>query len=882
MKSRLKMLPVILFCSLLGLGANLYSTRVQEALKDQFNDKGHQVQIKWADGSGPTTTHPGGGGGATTEAALETGLTDVADVFTNNDGALSDDDVTLSDVQAATTNDFHTIGGVDNDAGASDAELSALAGLVSAADKLPYFTGSGNASLADLTSFIRTLLDDADAATARTTLGAAASGANSDITSMSSLTAITSPGALGLDAGGTDQDVTITPSGSGLMRLVRNAQADVQMNFLNSSGDTWTVGHDNSRDTFTIAASDDNFATKAYFNIKRSDGKVGISGITSPLTGLHMRSSQIAIDTGTYPFATSKFNSQGVAWSDTQPARTPGIVFNSLTQDRPEISFYRGSRVYPELSIRQHTTNDSGGEIYSGDGQSSPIMTMAFNLGRVGIAELYPLYPLDIVGATSQLQIRLSNESADTTAKTGGISSRHYTNSEEDVAALVMNSSASWTRLYWGGGSGSFNAVTMHSFYAASDTTTLMGTEIFTIDDTGVTVNGNITVNGGTVDGINVATDVAANTTHGAISSGNPHSVTQSDVGLGNVDNTSDADKPISTATQTELDLKAPLASPTFTGDVTLPSGIWQSTGFAGIGTTNPQLPLEVRNADDNLAIFVDSRAQAPGVGGGIAFGGKYTDAGAEAMAGRIGTQKTNGTSGDVGFDLIIETQDSVGVMRQRVIYTSDGKTGLSGGAVGITPTKALDVNGDVRVRGDLATDSGTVDGRDIATDGAKLDGIATGAEVSTREVFIPAGSAVLASNATFQTDHVTLPDAVTLASCWFTLRIPGDFSTLDSGYPKVVFAQGTAGTGNYRMAITAYATAVGEQIGDSTDSIAEFTRAAPGASAEIWEEDISAAFNGLGLAAGDYISMRIDRDSDDPLDSFLGDLDVVGVMLKY
>lgn len=44
------------------------------------------------------------------------------------------------------------------------------------------------------------------------------------------------------------------------------------------------------------------------------------------------------------------------------------------------------------------------------------------------------------------------------------------------------------------------------------------------------------------------------------------------DVGLGNVDNTSDASKPVSTATQTALDLKAPLASPTFTGTVTIPT----------------------------------------------------------------------------------------------------------------------------------------------------------------------------------------------------------------------------------------------------------------------------------------------------------------------
>jgi hypothetical protein len=44
--------------------------------------------------------------------------------------------------------------------------------------------------------------------------------------------------------------------------------------------------------------------------------------------------------------------------------------------------------------------------------------------------------------------------------------------------------------------------------------------------------------------------------------------ITKSMVGLGNVDNTSDANKPVSSATQTALDLKSPIASPSFTGDV--------------------------------------------------------------------------------------------------------------------------------------------------------------------------------------------------------------------------------------------------------------------------------------------------------------------------
>ena len=62
----------------------------------------------------------------------------------------------------------------------------------------------------------------------------------------------------------------------------------------------------------------------------------------------------------------------------------------------------------------------------------------------------------------------------------------------------------------------------------------------------------------------------------------NPHGVTKAQVGLGNANDTSDADKPISTATQSALDLKANADNAELTGIPTAPT--------ATVGTDTTQL----------------------------------------------------------------------------------------------------------------------------------------------------------------------------------------------------------------------------------------------------------------------------------------------------
>lgn len=96
---------------------------------------------------------------------------------------------------------------------------------------------------------------------------------------------------------------------------------------------------------------------------------------------------------------------------------------------------------------------------------------------------------------------------------------------------------------------------------------------------------------------------------HSQATSGNPHNVSKGDVGLGNADNTSDANKPVSTATQTALDGKINTSqidtdtAMTADSDVRVPSqkaakAYAQSVGSYIAGVLQPSIDLKENSAN--------------------------------------------------------------------------------------------------------------------------------------------------------------------------------------------------------------------------------------------------------------------------------------------
>ena len=129
--------------------------------------------------------------------------------------------------------------------------------------------------------------------------------------------------------------------------------------------------------------------------------------------------------------------------------------------------------------------------------------------------------------------------------------------------------------------------------------------------------------------------------------------VTKEMVGLGSVDNSSDAAKPISTATQAALISKAPIASPSFSGIPTAPTASPRnnSTQIATTAYTDAAIALASANANQGVA---DNSVTATKIATGAVTDAKITSVSGSKITGVIPV--TSGGTGQTTVPGILST----------------------------------------------------------------------------------------------------------------------------------------------------------------------------------------------------------------------------------
>lgn len=148
--------------------------------------------------------------------------------------------------------------------------------------------------------------------------------------------------------------------------------------------------------------------------------------------------------------------------------------------------------------------------------------------------------------------------------------------------------------------------------------------------------------------------------------------ITPGMVGLGNVSNTSDANKPVSTLQQAALDLKAPLASPTFSGNV---GGI--TAGMVGLGNVNNTSDAEKPvSALQQAVLDLKAPLASPSFTGVVSFSAGTATTAPIRLA--TGTSLSTPVAGAVEFDgsqLYITTSAAT---RKALAYVDSAEGGMA------------------------------------------------------------------------------------------------------------------------------------------------------------------------------------------------------------
>lgn len=229
---------------------------------------------------------------------------------------------------------------------------------------------------------------------------------------------------------------------------------------------------------------------------------------------------------------------------------------------------------------------------------------------------------------------------------------------------------------------------------------------------------------------LNLKASVSALSAHTG-NTANPHSVTKAQVGLGNVDNTSDANKPISDATATALAGKATTAQ-----GVKADSALQVGASIDDIAESATHKKLTAAERTKLAGVETGATADQTGAEIKAAYEGEantnaYTDAEKTKLAGVATAATANSTdaalrarashTGTQTLDTITETAD-------KKVMTAAERTKLAGVATAAT---ANDTDANLRARGNhtgtqaISTVTGlqtALDGKATTAQGAKAD----------------------------------------------------------------------------------------------------------------------------------------------------------------
>ena len=440
---------------------------------------------------------------------------------------------------------------IGSDVQAFDAALQSISGLTTAADKMLYTTAADTYAVAPLSTAGLALIDDADAAAQRATLGLGTA-ATAEVNEFMAATA--------------DSWVNVTgDTMTGTLTLPANGLVAGTNQLVISSGN---VGFGTDSPAEKLHVNGNIRADRMYFGAAGSapymeaDGATlqlmrpdGIGGADVTAQFLTLNSGKLtSLEYGALLNVLQLENTAGVTirGATNAPVLTErALTIRDYNNDKYQgliasnATFLPNINTYPALVIRGQTGQTA--DLFQWRDDSETVLGVIDASGNVGIGTTSPGRKLEIRDTKSPyIPLRISYD---------------------DSNYMDVDSR------------GQFNLIQAGTdFYQFKrDSVAQM-----VIDN-----NGNVGI--GTTEP-SQKLDVAGTANMTALAIGGT-AVTATASELNFVDG-------VTSAIQTQIDAKTSSASPTFTGNITLPgTGIWNSTGNVGIGTTSPGAALEIKTS---------------------------------------------------------------------------------------------------------------------------------------------------------------------------------------------------------------------------------------------------------------------------------------------